>query len=151
MIVWRTKRANRNGHNSLFLIRGSRAVGTLSAPLVGMNRRQNTTTFHAYNFALQLIEELQPLVVTIERRDRDLARQLRKAASSVALNLSEGRKREGKDRLHLWRIADGSAEESRACLDVAIRWGYLHEDTLTEVMETLDRLLAICWRLTHPR
>lgn len=33
------------------------------------------------------------------------------AQAAIVMNLSEGRKRVGRDRLHLWRIADGSAEE----------------------------------------
>jgi hypothetical protein len=40
--------------------------------------------------SFQLIDELRPLVEVIRRRDRSLADQLTRAASSVALNLAEG-------------------------------------------------------------
>jgi four helix bundle protein len=90
-----------------------------------------------------------PLAEQLERRDKDLARQLRRAASSVALNLSEGRKRVGRDRLHLWRIADGSNEECRACLLVAEAWGHLADSDTAEALARCDKLAAMCWRLTH--
>ena len=114
-----------------------------------MNTEQPPTTFLAFNLSLALICALRPIVAELEKRDRDLARQLRKAASSISLNLSEGRKRVGRDRLHLWRIADGSAEECRACLYVAAAWGHLRDDDIVETLAILDKLLAMCWRLTH--
>ena len=116
---------------------------------VVMNTERPPTTFHAFNLSLSLIHALRPIVAGLEQRDRDLAKQLRKAASSVSLNLSEGRKRVGRDRLHLWRIADGSAEECRACLHVAAAWGHLNGNDIEEALAILDKLSAMCWRLTH--
>jgi hypothetical protein len=43
---------------------------------------------HIYSFVLELIRTLRPTIVLIERKDRDLGRQLRRAAASVVLNLS---------------------------------------------------------------
>ena len=40
--------------------------------------------------SFQLIDELRPLVVELKRKDRALADQLMRAASSVALNIAEG-------------------------------------------------------------
>ena len=40
--------------------------------------------------ALSVVEMARPLVETIQRKDRDLASQLRRAISSVVLNLAEG-------------------------------------------------------------
>ena len=40
--------------------------------------------------AVSAIEALRPVVEKIERKDRDLAKQIRTAASSVALNAGEG-------------------------------------------------------------
>lgn len=75
--------------------------------------------------------------------------QLRRAAASVPLNLAEGRRRSGRDRQHLFRIAAGSAAEVRACLLVAQAWGWLAEDGAAESLALIDRVLAMCWRLTR--
>jgi four helix bundle protein len=69
----------------------------------------------------------------IERRDRDLGNQLRRAASSVALNIAEGSGSHGGTRLARYRTALGSARETVACLDVATALGYV---------EGVDGLLA---------
>ncbi|MEM9490570.1 MAG: four helix bundle protein [Myxococcota bacterium] len=110
---------------------------------------QHPGRFYALEYSLDFIRLLRPLVQTLERHDKCLAKQLRNAASSVALNLAEGRRRAGKDRTHFWRIAAGSADEARTCLRVAESWGYLAEDDSHEALEPLDRVLAITWRLTH--
>jgi four helix bundle protein len=42
-----------------------------------------------HNDMLEAIATMRPLLGSIERRDTDLARQLRRAAASVALNIAE--------------------------------------------------------------
>ncbi len=81
--------------------------------------------FEAFEFSLQLIRSLEGPLATLDRRDPDLSRQLRRAAASVSLNLSEGNRRTGKDRIHLWRVAAGSAGEVAASLRVAEAFGYM--------------------------
>ncbi len=105
--------------------------------------------FEAYDVSLKLAASLRPHLMTLRAADAALTTQLARAMASVPLNLSEGSKRAGKDRRHLFRVADGSAAEVRACLDVAVALGYLGEDGLVESRELIDRVLAMCWRLTH--
>ena len=105
--------------------------------------------FHALDVALELIGVLRPILSSIEKRDHGLAKQLRNAATSVPLNISEGNRRLGKDRTHLWSIAAGSADEARTCLLIAQAWGYVEQAALEEPLELLDRELAMLWRLTH--
>jgi len=109
----------------------------------------NEHRFEAFERALDLIRSLRSIVTRLEQRDRELAKQLRTAVSSVGLNLSEGRKRAGKDRLHFFRVAAGSAEESRGCLRIAAAWGHVTEADIAEPLEFLDEILAMTWRLTH--
>jgi four helix bundle protein len=104
----------------------------------------------ALEVAIQLVAALREPVTRLERVDRDLASQIRRAASGVALTLDEGRRREGKDRLHLFRVAAGSAAEVRTALRVAEAWGHLDGATLELVRALLDRELAMLWRLAHP-
>lgn len=105
--------------------------------------------FDAFDVAVQMVRALRQPVARIAEHDASLAVQLRRAASSVPLNLSEGRRRAGKDRRHLWRIAAGSADEVAACLRVAEAWGYLESERFAEPLRLCDRVLAMTWRLTH--
>jgi len=103
--------------------------------------------FVALEVSLQLIEVLAPIVPLIERQDRSLADQIRRAASSVSLNLSEGeRSLKGNKQKH-YAIAHGSANEVKAALFVAKAWGWIEPNE--RALCVLDRLLGLLWGLTH--
>ena len=51
--------------------------------------------------------------------------------------------------MQCYRIAQGSALEVRAALDVAQAWGFL--ESSAEVEAQLDQLLAMLWTLTRGR
>jgi len=105
--------------------------------------------FIAYRIALEAARRLRPSLAAIRQQDRDLEKQMRRATQSIVLNLSEGDRRRGQDRLHLFRIAAGSAAEVKAALDLAEAWGYLSERQAEPARDQLDQLLAVCWRLTE--
>ena len=106
-------------------------------------------TWDVYEVALELIRSLCPVVATLKRHDPDLARQLVRAATSVPLNLAEANRRAGRDRLHLFRTAAGSASESRSCLDTAAAWGYLEAAAAATPRALTDRLGAMLYRMTR--
>jgi four helix bundle protein len=92
--------------------------------------------------ALQVVALCRPLVEAISRRDRDLGCQVRRAASSVALNLAEGfGAAAGNSRLR-FESARGSLYETQAGIRVAIAWGYLSPEGTTEALAAVDRLGA---------
>jgi four helix bundle protein len=105
--------------------------------------------FDAFTVAIELVSALRSPLEILRQRDRDLEAQVRRAASSIALNASEANRRDGRDRAPLFRVAAGSAAEVRAALDVAEAWGYFERATLTTARALLDRELAVLWRLTH--
>lgn len=105
--------------------------------------------FHVYGAALGLVTALRPVLDGLMKSDRALADQMRRAASSVVLNIAEGNRRAGRDRLQFFRIAAGSAAEVRAALEVARAWGMIEAAPAAEA--ELDRVLAMLWRLTHRR
>jgi len=107
--------------------------------------------FEALEIAKQLIALLKSLVAKIRASDPALADQLKDAATSIVLNLGEGSRRMGRDRLQHFRIASGSALESKVALEVAIGWGYVDPTEVEAPLALLDRVLAMTWRLTHPR
>ena len=72
--------------------------------------------FQVEELAIELIEALQPLVARIKARDRALADQLMRAASSVALNIGEANYSDPGNRRSRLFTAAGSAAETRLAL-----------------------------------
>ena len=105
--------------------------------------------FIALETSLQLIRVLRQAISPLRYRDPKLQDQIRRAASSISLNLAEGAERSGKDRWRHYRIAAGSAEEVRVALRVGLAWGDLSGECVREPLELLDRLLGMLWRLTR--
>jgi four helix bundle protein len=80
------------------------------------------------------------MVQAVQRRDRDLASQLRRALSSVALNLAEGFGcNDGHARLR-FETARGSLNEARTAIRLAVAWGYVSESATVSVLECIDDL-----------
>jgi four helix bundle protein len=118
-----------------------------------MNTNTNTARFEnrfiALDVSYELIEALRPLVSIIANHNRSLADQIFRAASSVPANLAEGQRSGKGNKQKHYAIAHGSANEVKAALYTARAWGWIdHSDCALAVM---DRLLALLWRLTHPR
>jgi four helix bundle protein len=80
------------------------------------------------------------------RRDIDLARQLRRAASSVVLNLAEGSGSFGRIRTQRNRTALGSARETMSCLRVAEAFGYT-EPMPGTLLAALNRVIGTLVRV----
>jgi four helix bundle protein len=95
-----------------------------------------------YTTMLDVLRGLRPVIEEIEKRDRDLGRQLRRASSSVALNMQEGAGSHGGTRRERYRSALGSARETGACLDVALALGYLDEVD-AGLLDQLDHVRAV--------
>jgi four helix bundle protein len=104
-------------------------------------------TFQALEVALVAIAELRPIVDRLRRVDRDLSDQLRRALSSVALNIGEGNRSDGGHRTTRFSSAAGSANEARVALRVAAAWGYVQGDEIEPGDELLNRVLAMLHRL----
>jgi four helix bundle protein len=94
-----------------------------------------------YSTVIEVLRGLRPVVTQIEFHDRDLARQLRRAANSIALNVSEGSGSNGGTRRERYRNALGSARETGACLDVALAFGYV-ESVNAQLLDALDHVRA---------
>ncbi|MBK7582358.1 MAG: four helix bundle protein [Myxococcales bacterium] len=101
-----------------------------------------------YPVILETLHELRPVIARLERRDSDLTRQLRRCASSIALNVGEGMYSRGKLRTARYHTALGSARETLSCLEVACALGYVTAPDpklvakLNRVIGTLVRLVG---------
>ena len=69
--------------------------------------------------------EMKAVLGTVARHDRDLARQIRRAACSVVLNIAEGEHSADGHRRERFRTARGSAAEVRAGVDAAVAFGLI--------------------------
>jgi four helix bundle protein len=90
--------------------------------------------------ALEVIMLARPLVEAVSRRDRDLGSQLRRALSSVALNIAEASGNQAGNARLRYETARGSLYEGRAALRVAVAWGYITPESARGVLESLDTL-----------
>ena len=106
--------------------------------------------FAALEVSFVLVEAVVALVPAIERRNRDLADQILRAATSVSLNLAEGqRSARGNQHKH-YAIAHGSASEVKAGVRLAIALRLVEPAAAEHALSVLDRELALLWKLTHP-
>jgi four helix bundle protein len=112
---------------------------------------KNTSQLHVVAIMLSVIQRLAPLVLQIRKHDRDLADQLRRAASSVAGNLAEGDGSTAGTKRARYENALGSARETRTHLASAVAWGYVSAAVVAELDADLDRVCAMTYRLLVPR
>ena len=88
---------------------------------------------------------MRTMVLNIDKHDRDLGRQIRRAMSSTALNLGEAEGSDPGNRRARLHTALGSARETRVGLQLACAWGYITSEELVPIDHALDRVCA----LTH--
>jgi four helix bundle protein len=99
-----------------------------------------------YGVILDVVGELKAVVGQIERCDPDLARQMRRAMCSVALNVAEGMGSRGRNRSARYHTALGSMQETKACVEVGQALGYVGGvdagllDRMRRILGTLVRL-----------
>ena len=98
-----------------------------------------------YTFILEVLRKIAVLEARIRKHDPDLARQLRRAGSSIALNTAEAMGSHAGNEKARFRTALGSTQETRACLDVAEVFRYIEVDA--QLRDDLDRIAATLYRL----
>ena len=99
--------------------------------------------------ALDLIRALRPLCEQVARPGADLADQLRRAATSVALNLGEGVRRTGRDKKRAYRIAAAEAQEVRIALEAAVAGGWLDDAAVTAARALAERVARVTYALAR--
>lgn len=105
----------------------------------------------ALELALSSIPLVRVIVAKIRRVDRHLADQLRRAVTSIALNLAEADgNRDGNRRMRLL-TAHGSVYEAKVALRIAVAWGYVAQHEVDEILSALDRVGAMTWRRMQAR
>jgi len=82
---------------------------------------------------------------------KSLADQVVRSAASVPANLAEGNGRNGRDRMHHWRIAYGSAKEVDVHLQLLLQAGAIDPSSAKKALILFDQVRAMTWRLLHPK
>jgi four helix bundle protein len=103
-----------------------------------------------YGVVLEMIAEVAGVAEQIERRDGDLARQMRRAAASVALNMAEGMGNAAGHKRQRYQTALGSAREVMACVDVAQAMRYIG-GVEPKTIDRMDHVVATLTRLVYRR
>ncbi|MBK8170769.1 MAG: four helix bundle protein [Sandaracinaceae bacterium] len=85
-----------------------------------MTPRKTLRSLRVLDVTIDAIQKLAPVVRTIRSCDSDLADQIRRAASSIALNLGEGNASLGGNRRKHFHIALGSTREGLGKGDVPL-------------------------------
>ena len=105
--------------------------------------------FQVAELSIELIEVLAPLMPRIKQRDKSLADQLSRAASSIALNLGEAELSDPGNRKARLFSAAGSANETLTALQVAVAWRHLPARDAEQAKGLGRRIVAILWRMTR--
>jgi len=99
-----------------------------------------------YSDILDWLSALVPLIDKIGRHDPDLAKQLKRASRSVALNCAEGMYARGGSRIAAYGVSLREMRESYAALEIGVRLRYVAplepriEDLCQKILGTLVRL-----------
>jgi four helix bundle protein len=102
-----------------------------------------------YPVILQVVKDLGPVVERVQRHDADLAKQMRRAMSSVPLNVAEGMYSAGGNRKLRYHTAMGSMRETLACIEVATSLGYVEVED--HVLASIDHVMGTLYNLSVVR
>jgi four helix bundle protein len=99
--------------------------------------------------SFELIEALQPIVPRIKAKDRSLADQITRAASSIVLNIGEAEFSDPGNRRARFFTAAGSAGETYNAVRLAICWRYFSRNDGEAALALLRRIIAMLWKVTR--
>jgi four helix bundle protein len=98
---------------------------------------------------LDVCRLLAPVWKTLERVDRSLADQGRRAMQSMVLQFAEGLHAQGGHRKAKLLAARAEAHETRACLELATACELLSVDVVQPLVKRVDHIAAILWLKVH--
>jgi four helix bundle protein len=98
---------------------------------------------------IDTIGSIHRLCAIISRRDPDLAKQIRRAINSLGLNSGEGLHAAGGNRTVRLESAMTSGREVIFGLRIARAAGYLEAQRVAREIDTIDRIVAILYKLTY--
>ena len=122
----------------------------MNDPEVTMHDSLPPSNLIVYRKALEAAAIAIELARRVPSPLKSLADQVIRSASSVPANLAEGQGRNGRDRLHHWRISYASAKEVDCHLQLLCISGAVPRGKATTALQLFDEVRAMTWRLLHP-
>ena len=103
---------------------------------------------YCYNLCLGVAKRMPQLIDSWPSGSGYLVDQLKRALSSVILNIAEGNGRRSlKERRRFFDIAIGSATEVSSIFDVAIAYGYIGKPIYEELQSALLQAVRMLYKL----
>jgi len=122
----------------------------MNSPEVTMTATLPATGLTAHAKALEAAGLTLRLVSRVPLPFKPIADQAIRAAASVAANLAEGHGRRGRDRMHHWRSAYGSAKEVDTHLRLMVHASAVDGRAAATALDLFDEVRAMTWRLLCP-
>jgi four helix bundle protein len=102
-----------------------------------------------HSFILVAIRKSMVVVEAIERHDRELAAQMKRAMQSCALNCAEGSGLSGGNRVQRYRSVIGSGREVMSAMQVAEAMGYVRN--AADEVAMWSHVVAVHVKIVVPR
>lgn len=103
-----------------------------------------------YHKSVEFLKEVIVVIRLIPGGNGDICNQLRRAASSIALNIAEGAGKTGaSDKKRYYSIARGSTLECAAIFDLLKAWGLVDKQILETPTDLLRSLAAMLSKLIY--
>jgi four helix bundle protein len=115
----------------------------------------STPRFHherldVYRLAIDFVVTADSIAEDLSHGRGYLADQLRRAATSIPLNIAEGAGEfSRRDKARFYRIARRSAAECAAVIDICVRLQLVADHKATHARDLLHRLISMLTRLTQ--
>ena len=108
----------------------------------------NHKKLKCYELSLTVARSVPSITKTWPRGTSYLIDQLRRAVSSIALNIAEGNgRRLPKERQRFFSIARASATETSSIMDIAEALGYIDYPTYEHIQDQLLQIVKILYKL----
>ncbi len=112
----------------------------------------NHQRLKCYNYSLDVAKSIPTLTRTWPKGHAYLIDQLKRAASSICLNICEGNaKFSQKDRSRFFVIARASAAEVSAIMDVSYSLNLTSEEIYVTTQDKLVQISKMLYRLINPK
>ena len=96
-----------------------------------------------YRLSVEFLTIAAPSSDKIPKGYSGLGDQLRRASSSISLNIAEGSGKFNKDARRFYAIARGSALECAAIYDALLALGFIDRDSVEKSHAILNRIVAM--------